>query len=273
MQVFADDGARVDARVNGRQHRNAVVLIHGFPFSSSIFDAQAQALEREFCVVRPDLRGAGNSSEAAGPYLMETLAADVALLLDALGIERVSIAGHSMGGYVAMAFSRMFTERVERIALIASRLRADTPQEAQARKDLAGAAESQASIEPVVQAYLPRLLAPETIEQHPAIAERAYEIARSNGPNGAAAALRGMALRDPSDDIAEDLDVPMLMLAGGRDAVIGLSEATDIARRFPRGRLVVCSSSGHVPMLEEPACVTAALEAWLGDSAVSVVNG
>ena len=76
MQVFAEDGTRIHARVNERQHVDAVVLIHGFPFSASIWDAQADALARDACVVCPDLRGAGKSSESEGPYLMETLAAD-----------------------------------------------------------------------------------------------------------------------------------------------------------------------------------------------------
>jgi 3-oxoadipate enol-lactonase len=267
MQVFADDGARIEARVNGREHRNAVVLIHGFPFSSSIFDAQAEILKREFCVVRPDLRGAGASSEPEGPYLMETLAADVALLLDALGIERVAIAGHSMGGYVALAFARMFTERVERFAMLASRLRADSDDEARARRTLADRTETENSIEPVVQAYLPKLLAAQTMERKPLIAKNAYEIARRNGAIGAAATLRGMALRVAGDDIAEDLEVPMLMLAGARDAVVLQNEARAIASRFGRSRLVFCAESAHVPMLEEAGRVTGALTAWLREPA------
>ncbi len=265
MQVFADDGARIHALVNGRQHRNAVVLIHGFPFSASLWNAQADALARDACVVRPDLRGAGRSTESEGPYLMETLAADVALLLDALGIERASVAGHSMGGYVALAFARMFTERVDRLALVASRLRDDSQKEAQARRELANCVEREQSIEPVLESLLTRLLAPNTRVQHPDVAERAYDLVRQNGWAGAAAALRGMALRASSEDIAGDLDVPMLAIAGARDAVLTEKEAREVAGRFPRGRLVICSESGHVPMLEEPACVSAALADWLGE--------
>ena len=263
MQVLADDGARIEARVNGRQHRNAVVLIHGFPLSASVFDAQSQALEREFCVVRPDLRGAGASSSPDGPYLMETLAADVALVLDALGIERAAIAGHSLGGYVALAFARMFTERVERLALIASRLRADTPEEARRRRELADRVDREKSIEPIVEAFLPRLLAPQTISDQPKIAEKAYRITRGNDPAGAAATLRGMALRAPAEDIAEDLDVPVLVLAGANDTVVGEEEARKITQHFPRGELTICADSAHLPMLESPQCVNEALRAWL----------
>ena len=265
MQVLTEDGARIDARVNGRQHVNAVVLIHGFPFSASIWDAQADALAQGACVVCPDLRGAGKSSESEGPYLMETLAADVALLLDALGIERASIAGHSMGGYVALAFARMFTERVARLALVPSRLRADTPKEAQARWELAGRIEREQSMAPLIESMLPRLFAPSTPAERPSVVERAYEIVARNAPGGAAAALRGMALRSSAEDIAEDLDVPMVMIAGARDATLTQAEAREIVGRFPRGRLVVCNESGHLPMMEEPQLVSTALHEWLSE--------
>ena len=265
MQVFAEDGTRIHARVNERQRVNAVVLIHGFPFSASIWDAQADEFARDACVVCPDLRGAGKSSESEGPYLMETLAADVALLLDALGIERASIAGHSMGGYVALAFARMFTERVARLALVPSRLQADTLKEAQTR-ELADRIEREDSIEPVVESMLPRLFAPSTTAERPIVVERAYEIVRRNAPGGAAAALRGMALRSSAEDIAEDLDVPMVMIAGAQDAALTLEEARETVGRFPRGRLVVCPQSGHVPMMEEPELVTQALRQWLREA-------
>ncbi|MGC2633307.1 MAG: alpha/beta hydrolase [Candidatus Cybelea sp.] len=268
MQVFAEDGTRIHARVNERQHVDAVVLIHGFPFSESIWEAQSDALARDACVVCPDLRGAGKSGESEGPYLMETLAADVALLLDALGIERASIAGHSMGGYVALAFARMFTERVARLALVPSRLRADTPREAQARRELADRIEREESIEPVVESMLPRLVAPSTPAERPNVIERAYEIVRRNAPGGAAAALRGMALRSSAEDIAEDLDVPMVMIAGARDATLAQEEAREIVGRFPRGRLIVCEQSGHLPMMEEPELVTQALRQWLKEALI-----
>ena len=266
MQVLADDGARIDARIDGRRHECAVVLIHGFPFTHAIWDSQANALAQTFCVLMPDLRGAGKSSAPEGPYLMERLAADIAALLDVLGIESAAVIGHSMGGYVALAFARMFTERVKQLGLIASRLRADTPAEAAARRELAARVDRAGSIEPVIEAYLPRLLAAQTLAGGPEIVERAYAIARQNTAAGAAAALRGMALRAPSDDIAEDLGVPMLMVAGGSDQTLPIAEARADVGRFARGQLAVCNASGHLPMLEEASCVDAALQAWLSES-------
>jgi 3-oxoadipate enol-lactonase len=265
MQVLADDGARIDVRVDGRGDERAVVLLHGFPLSRAIWETQAAALAQTARVLLPDLRGAGASSVPEGPYLMERLAADVAIALDALGIERAAIVGHSMGGYVALAFARMFSERVTHLALVSSRLAADAPEQAAARRELAEKLERDGSIEPVVEAYLPRLFAPETLADRAGVVERAYALARRNDPLGAAAALRGMALRAPSDDIAVELGVPMLLIAGGRDRLLPMEEAGAIVRAFPAGRLVVCNRSGHLPMLEEPDRVTDVLGAWLNE--------
>lgn len=259
MQVFGDDGARVDVRVDG-SGGNAVVMIHGFPLTRDIWDAQAKALARTHRVVLPDLRGMGASSVPDGPYLMETLASDIAATLDALAIERAAFVGHSLGGYVALAFARMYTERVTRLALVCSRIAADTREIAENRRKNADSIEREGAM---TAEMTTRLLAPETVSRRPDISQRVTDISRRIDPKGAAAMLRGMALRVASDDIAPDLEVPVLVVAGARDAVVPIEEARAVARTFPEGRLVVCEGSGHLPMLEEPERLTEALAEFL----------
>jgi pimeloyl-ACP methyl ester carboxylesterase len=262
MQVLVDDDVALAARVDGTNGK-PIVLIHGFPFAHDVWNAQAAALARAHRVIRLDLRGMGASSVPPGPYLMETLAADVAAVLDALAIERVWMAGHSLGGYVALAFVRMFSERVAGLALVCSRLAADAPAAAAARYELADRTESTASMEPVVEAFEPRLFAPETLASRLEIVETARAMMRRSDPRGAAAMLRGMAVRDDAGDIAPDLDVPVVVVAGACDAVIPAVDTAAAAAAFPHGQLVTCPGSGHMPMLEEPDRVTQALEALL----------
>ncbi len=264
MQVLADDGARVDVCVDGSGGA-VVVLIAGFPLTREIWDAQSDALSQRYRVVRPNLRGTVRSGSADGPYLMERLAADVAAVLDALGIERVAIAGHSLGGYVAMAFARMFAERVSHVALVCSRLAPDAPQQAAARRDLADRVEREDSVAPVVDAYVPRLFSPQTLRARPDLVERVREIASRVPPDGAAALLRGMAMRSSAEDVAPDLDVAALVVAGGYDQVVSREETRAMAAAFPRGRVVLCEESGHLPMLEEPERLSAALAGWLSE--------
>jgi pimeloyl-ACP methyl ester carboxylesterase len=254
MQVFADDGARIDVRVDG-SNGVPVLLIAGFPLTREIWNSQSEVLSQTHRVVRPNLRGMGKSSVTGGPYLMEALASDVAAALDALGLERAAIVGHSLGGYVALAFARMFTERISHLALVCSRLAEDTLQRAAARRELADRAAT-AGIAAVREAYLPLLTGPQTSAD---VLARITAMIDETDPRTAAAMLRGMALRAPADDIAAELAVPVLVLAGACDPMISAEEARAIAQTFPRGRLVVCERSGHLPMLEQPERVTAAL--------------
>lgn len=264
MQVFTDDGTRVDVRIDGANGA-PIVLIAGFPLTREIWNAQADALSRAHRAIRPELRGVGKSSVPDGPYLMEVLASDVATALDALGIERAAIAGHSLGGYVALAFARMFAERVTQFALVCSRLAPDSAERAASREALAARVESENAIGPAVEAYVPALTAPQTALERPGIVERVREIAATIEPKGAAALLRGMAMRPSAEDIAPDLEVPVAVIAGARDSTISLEEARHVAAAFPRGRLVICENSGHLPMLEEPQRVTDALVALLSE--------
>jgi 3-oxoadipate enol-lactonase len=259
MQIIVSvDDARLD--IDDRGTGDAIVLLHGFMLTRDIWNAQADELSKTHRVVLPDLRGMGRSTASHGPYLMESLAGDIAAVLDALGIERASIVGHSLGGYVALAFARMYVERVERLALVGARLGEDAPERARFREELADEIDATDSIRPALDAFLPQMLAPGA----PAgLRARVAEIASNNGPIGAAAMLRGMAIRTSSEDIAGDIDVPVLVLGGAHDPFLPPTEAAAEAGAFPGGRLVMCERSGHLPMLEEPERANAAFAGWL----------
>src|SRR5918912_4599048 len=89
-----------------------VVLLHGFPFNRSLWREQRAALAGAHRVIAPDLSGFGDSAVADEPATMELMAEDVAALLDELGVGRYVLGGLSMGGYVALAFYRLFPRRV-----------------------------------------------------------------------------------------------------------------------------------------------------------------
>jgi pimeloyl-ACP methyl ester carboxylesterase len=119
-------------------------------------------------------------------------------------------------------------------------------------------------MDPIVDAYLPKLFAPSSLQQLAPAVERAREIAHRNDPRGAAAMLRGMAQRVDSYDIAQELDMPVLIAAGGADQVVPLEEAEQMRRAFPSATLKVLGRSGHLPMLEEPGALTGLLTEFLG---------
>jgi pimeloyl-ACP methyl ester carboxylesterase len=261
MQVLNSD-VRIDVEVAG--DGDAVVLLHGFPLSREIWDAQMHVLSRRNRVVAMDLRGMGASSVVDGPYLMESLAGDVAAVLDALGIERATVVGHSLGGYVALAFARMYVERLDRLALVASRIVADAPERAAHRFELADDAERSNSNARIIAEMLDATLGATTRRERPEISEKFREIAEKNDPRGLAAMLRGMALRDGAQDIAGDLALPVLVVSGVEEPGMPAGEPQQTAAAFAGGRLVAIEACGHVPMLEKPEELTACLASWLG---------
>ncbi len=261
MQVLNSD-AHLDVAVSGSG--DAVVLLHGFPLSREIWDAQVRALSG-YRVVAMDLRGMGASRVVDGPYLMESLAGDVAAVLDALGIERATLVGHSLGGYVALAFARMYVERLARLALVCSRIVADTPERAAHRFELADEAERSGSSARIIDEFLAATLAATTQQNRPEIVEKFKKIAEKHDARGLAAMLRGMALRDSANDIAGDLTMPVLVVAGAQDPGIPAEEVARTVGAFPAGKLVTIEGCGHVPMLETPGELNACLASWLGE--------
>ena len=271
MKIRNDD-ALIDVQVDG-DGDEAIVLIHGFPLARAIWDAQAATLSQRYRVIRPDLRGMGASSVPDGPYLMETLAGDIAAVLDSLGVERATLVGHSLGGYVALAFARMYVERVDRLALLCSRTDADAPERAAWRRAAADDLERTLDVTPLVTQMLDASFAPGVRERDAALYDRSAAIARTNDPRGLAAMLRGMALRDSAEDIVPELGIAVLAIAGALDASIPLATARAMAEAFPRADLAIAAESGHLPMLEEPAFVTAALAALMNERPAGLPGG
>lgn len=111
-------GRRVVYRIAGEGP--PVVLVHGMLNSSSHWQAVALDLAAEYTVIAPDLIGHGDSAAPRGDYSLGAHAASIRDLLTALGIERASIVGHSLGGGVAMQFFYQFPGRVQRLVLVSS---------------------------------------------------------------------------------------------------------------------------------------------------------
>ncbi len=90
----------------------ALLLLHGWPEYWRTWDAVMQRLEQRFTLVAPDLRGFGASDKPDGPWGAVEHAADMVALLDALGLDRVGVVGHDVGGAVMQSLARQAPERL-----------------------------------------------------------------------------------------------------------------------------------------------------------------
>jgi pimeloyl-ACP methyl ester carboxylesterase len=244
--------------------RVPLVLLHGFPFDHTIWTAQGSALAGAARVLAPDLPGFGRSAPLAGdaPPTVEAYARRVLAWADEQGLRRFVLGGHSMGGYVAFALARLAAERLAALALIATRAGADSEAGHQKRSDLR-AAVAQHGAQATVDAMLPTLLAPGTMTTDPDLVEQVRATMLRQAPAGLIPAIRAMAERPDSTPDLPGLPRPVLIVQGAADATSPPSEAEALHTALPQATLVLVPDAGHLPMLEAPDMVTAALRAFL----------
>lgn len=237
----------------------AVLLVHAFPLSGVMWQSQIDALADRFRVIAPDLRGFGGSDAPTGPYPMETFAADLAGLLDTLGIEQVVLGGLSMGGYIAFAFWRNYPARVRALILADTRANPDNAEGKATRETNAQLAETQGA-SAIADQMLPKLLAPNA---PPALQSHVRSIIERNSPQGIAGALRGMALRPDATDLLTRIHVPTLFLVGAVDTLTTPDVMREMQAAVPNSRLVEIPGAAHVANLENPTAFNIALAEFL----------
>lgn len=241
-----------------------VLLIHGFPFSSEMYQPQRAELSTRFRVVTPDLRGMGRSDvqNAIDGYSLDVYADDLVVLLDHLGIGQVIVGGMSMGGYILFALLRRHPDRVKGIILIDTKAAADTEEAKANRYKMAEQARAEDS-SAVVESMLPKMLTERTRNERPELVQFVREMMLATSVEGIVAAQEAMAARPDSTSMLPNINVPVLIIVGSEDPLTPPSVAEEMQRQIPNARLVVIEGAAHAANLERPEEVNRALEEWL----------
>jgi pimeloyl-ACP methyl ester carboxylesterase len=239
-----------------------LVLLHAYPLTGACFAPQLDALADCARVIVPDLRGFGGSSPVSGPLrqalTVERLAQDVLALLEALGLPQAVVGGVSLGGYVAMAVLREDPSRVRGLVLMDTQALADD-EAAQAQRERSAQAALERGIDAVVEAMLPKLLAPTAPE---ALRHQVEAMIRQNRPETCAAMLRGMALRPDRRELLSRFGGPSRVVHGEQDTALPWARAEQMAELLSVG-VTRIEGAGHLPPLEQPQAVNAALRRFL----------
>ncbi|GAA5083510.1 pimeloyl-ACP methyl ester carboxylesterase [Thermocatellispora tengchongensis] len=228
-----------------------VVLLHAFPLSSAMWLAQREGLAGRCRVITPDLRGFGGSVLDEEEPSLDAMADDVARLLDAEGIDRAVIGGHSMGGYVTMAFCRRHPERVLGVILAGTKAGADSEAARLARERLAEAVVASGS-GVLVEEVLPGLVGATTKARRGMVFGRVRGLVQAAPPRAVAWAARAMAARPDSFDTLAKLAVPALVMVGEEDELAPVPEARAMAEAAPDSRLEIVEKAGHLIAVEQP---------------------
>lgn len=226
-----------------------VLCIHGFPMDSSMWRNQ-RPLTSIARLITPDLRGQGRSVLAEGPYLMESLADDMADLITHLNLDRTVVMGLSLGGYVALAMYVRHPERFHGLILSNTRAEVDTPEAREGRLRLAMRVHREGT--QVALNYLDELFSPATHADHPELVDDLKSRVAQAHPDGLAWMQLGMAQRQDASRILPAIHVPTLVLCGEDDVITPPEKMRAMADRIPGAQFAVIPRAGHLSPLENP---------------------
>ncbi len=222
-----------------------IMLVHGYPLDSSIWNDLIPFLENDFDLILPDLRGFGQSTTIPSGYTLLDMADDLAGLLDHLGIQKTILAGHSMGGYISLAFARKYPQRVSGLALIASQAGVDTPEGKERRYKTATEVDEK-GVGSVADAMTPKL------SDETGVRTFVRELIGRQSRQAVMGALKAMAEREDSMSILSAFDFPLVLIHGDSDQLIPIERAKDIVSAKPSAKLFELKGAGHMPMMEFP---------------------
>jgi pimeloyl-ACP methyl ester carboxylesterase len=258
-----------------------LVLVHGITNSSASWQPVLAQLGRRFEIVAPDLLGHGDSAKPRGDYSLGASASLLRDLIVALGHERATLVGHSLGGGIAMQFAYQFPERIERLVLVSSGGlgREVTPL-------------LRAATLPGSELVLPLLASKPVVGAGAAIGRGLHRVGIRAGAGlleiaTGFASLQDVETRrafvhtarsvidfggqriDASDKLYLARAVPTLLVWGDRDPVIPARHGIRAHEQMPGSRLAIFEGAGHFPHHDEPLGFTAAVTEFVDSTAPS----
>lgn len=248
-------------RIDGRGER-WVTFVTGIANDLSMWDGQVAALERDFNVLRYDLRGHGGTPASGGAYTIELLVSDLAALLDQLNIRRTSVIGLGLGGAIAQAFALAHPDRVDKLMPCCCRARM-VPDFAAMWHKLRETVSTN-GLESIVEPTVQRWFSEDFKSRHPEVLEKIRKMIRSTtqeGYMGVTAAFLGL---DVEAELGS-IKAPTLYVSGAEDRLGGPPALMEgLAAKVKGARHVSVPNAAHIANIQNPEGFNRVLKDFLG---------
>ena len=252
-------GGKISYHLSGEG--NTVVLLHGFMEDHSIWDDFSGELSQKYRVIRIDLPGHGGSSVFGDVHTMEFMADAVRLVLETEHAGPCIMAGHSMGGYVSLAYARKYGDDLQGIVLFHSHAAADDEQ---------GRVNRDRTIEIVngehgafIHACIPTLFCEDTVDLFSMEIEGLRKRSMQTPVRGITAALAGMRDRPDSMELLGEITVPVFFIIGKKDAKIPLEKIMEQLPAPANSEALIIDNIGHMGFIEARDLTLRAMEHFI----------
>ena len=227
-----------------------VILLHGYLETSEIWSGFGKKLAEKYRVISIYLPGHGLSKVYGESHSMEFMAGAVKGLLDNLNIKKVFLTGHSMGGYVTLAFLELYPEFLKGYCLFHSHPFADSPEVVQKRENDIKIVRSGKKYL-IYPMSIPTMFAADNLNKFHEAVQRSKDIASTIRDECMIAVLNGLLLRPSRLAIMEAGKVPYLWILGRKDTYISCETIPKMVKLPGNAKLMVLENSGHMGFVEE----------------------
>lgn len=242
-----------------------VVLLHGFAEDREIWKYQQQELEKYCRLIIPDLPGSGRSVITEDSSI-EGLADAIKALLEQEQISSCIMIGHSMGGYVTLAFAEKYPGLLKGFGLFHSTAYPDTEEKKATRLKSIEFIQKHGSYEFLKQAS-PNIFSEGFKEEHPEKIEALINDYKDFNPEALITYYNAMMQRPDRKQILKNSPVPVLFIIGQHDNAVPLSDSLQQSHMPASSYIYILKASGHMGMWEEPGRANQILSQFIKDVA------
>lgn len=213
----------------GESNEKTIILLHGFGGSSEYWHKVCPLLSEKYRIIMPQLRGHGSSSTPQGVYSMETMAEDIYRLVGKLNVDKVVMFGHSLGGYVTLAFAEKYADKLLGLGLIHSTGLPDSEEKKEKRRqDIEDISIN--GVNDYVKKLIPKLFTESNRGEMQDEVSDMIDIGLDMTQEGAIRTLEGMIDRPDRSYVLADAKYPILIVAGAEDEVVKPLDTFSITR-------------------------------------------
>lgn len=228
-----------------------VVFLHGFGEDGNIWYPFLKPLEKTYTLIVPDLPGIGSSTAGADGITLEQAAEHIKAILDKEQIARCSMIGHSMGGYITLAFAERYGDSLTHMGLFHSSAFADSEEKKLTRQKNIQFIEKHGAGKFQEQA-IPNLFSEATRHSNPSITAQTINRYRDQPAATLISYTRAMMERPDRTQVLSHFPNPVLFLMGEHDTAIPIEQGLRQCHIPQLSYIYIAAHSGHMGMLEEP---------------------
>lgn len=236
-----------------------IIFVHGFPLMHEMWNPQIEFLSMNgFKVIAPDLRGFGNSPFDLSEWSMDDFGDDIIQVANELKLDKFTIVGMSMGGYIAFNLIDRFRERISKAILVATKAQADDEAGKNRRNELIELTKKDGKY-PVIDTFKKILFAPLTWERNLNLIDKVSIMMERASVNGIIGSLGAMRDRKDYVELIETIDFPVLIVHGRSDLASPIQNAELMQQKIKNSKVYFSDVAGHMVNLEDEINVNQAI--------------